>query len=166
MKSLFRRILVPHDLSEHATRALALAAGLAAEHRGRLLVLHVIAPFQPVLGFPEGVPWSIPETDVMASARKALDSLIARTVKGRLRVESRVELGDPYQRIIDAARRADSIVIATAGRTGVSHMLIGSVAEKVVRHSPIPVLTVRPAALTTRRRKRVARKRRPRRRRA
>jgi len=56
-----------------------------------------------------------------------------------------VVLGDPLQRILAAARDADSIVIATAGRTGLSHLLIGSV-EKVVRHASVPVLTIRPPA--------------------
>ncbi|TMB48311.1 MAG: universal stress protein [Deltaproteobacteria bacterium] len=62
------------------------------------------------------------------------------------RTRCRVVLGDPLQRILAAARDADSIVIATAGRTGLSHLLIGSVAEKVVRHAPVPVLTIRPPA--------------------
>ena len=55
----------------------------------------------------------------------------------------RGEIGDASPRIIDAARRADSIVMATSGRTGLAHFLIGSVAEKVVRHAAVPVLTMR-----------------------
>ena len=55
--------------------------------------------------------------------------------------ETKVEIGDPYQRIIAASRGMDAIVMSTAGRTGLSHLLIGSVTEKVVRHS-----TVRPFA--------------------
>ena len=144
--SLFRRILVPHDFSEHASRALAVAAGLAREHHGRLLVLYVITPFQPVSGFPgEGIPL-IPE-DLIGSERRRLETIAARTVRGRNAppVECKVVIGDPFQRIADAARGVDSIVMATAGRTGLSHMLIGSVAEKVVRHAPVPVLTLRPA---------------------
>ena len=64
----------------------------------------------------------------------------------------------PFQRIIAAARDADSI--ATAGRTGLSHLLIGSVAEKVVRHAPVPVLTIHPPAKrrTSTRRARAARR--------
>jgi nucleotide-binding universal stress UspA family protein len=55
----------------------------------------------------------------------------------------RVELGYAAQGIIDAARGHDSIVMATSGRTALTHFLIGSVAEKVVRHAPVPVLTLR-----------------------
>ncbi len=142
---LFRRILVPHDFSQHATRALQLAAKLARQHRGRLVVLHVITPFHPVTGLPEeGMAW-IPETDIVADECRRLKALVARTLRGRApRVECRVTIGDPFHRITDAARGADCIVMATAGRTGLSHLLIGSVAEKVVRHAPVPVLTVRP----------------------
>ena len=148
MRTLFRKILVPHDLSEHASRALALAAELARVHRGELTVLHVIAPYQPVLGFPEGVTWNLREEDIITSARRSLEEMVAGSLKGARapRVRCRVVLGDPLQRILAAARDADSIVIATAGRTGLSHLLIGSVAEKVVRHASVPVLTIRPPA--------------------
>jgi nucleotide-binding universal stress UspA family protein len=61
-------------------------------------------------------------------------------------VDAKIMVGDPYQRIIEAARGMDAIVMSTAGRTGLSHLLIGSVAEKVVRHSPIPVVTLRAGA--------------------
>jgi len=160
MRTLFRKILVPHDLSEHASRALALAAELARVHRGELTVLHVIAPYQPVLGFPEGVTWNLREEDIVTGARRSLEEMVARALKGARapRARCRVVLGDPFQRIIAAARDADSV--ATAGRAGLSHLLIGSVAEKVVRHAPVPVLTIHPPAKrrTSTRRARAARR--------
>jgi nucleotide-binding universal stress UspA family protein len=151
--ALFRRILVPHDFSTHATRALRLAATLARANRGRLLVLHVITPFHPVTALPqEGVGW-LPDidlipTDLVASERRHLETLVARTIKGRGAppVKCRVEIGDPFHRIAEAARGVDTIVMATEGRTGLSHLLIGSVAEKIVRHARVPVLTVRSRA--------------------
>ena len=160
---LFRRILVPHDFSEHATRALRLAAELAHAHGGRLLVLHVITPYHPATALPEeGVAW-FPEPDLITSERQRLEQLVARTVRGRNApsVACKVVIGDPFHRITDAARRVDAVVMATAGRTGLSHLLIGSVAEKVVRHAPVPVLTLRPAAArATARRRRPGRARR------
>ena len=154
MTNLFRSILVPHDFSEHATRALRVAADLAARHRGRLLVLHAITPFNPVSGFPAGetVVW-IPPPDLITHEQKRLEALVARTVRGRRapRVRVKVVIGDPHQCILEAARGVGAIVMATAGRTGLSHLLIGSVAEKVVRHSPVPVLTLRPLPLRPRR---------------
>lgn len=158
MAKLFRKILVPHDFSDHATRALKVAADLAGP-RGRLLVLHVIVPFSPVTGLPpvEGYVW-FPPRALVRNEQKRLERLAARAVSGRGRptVDCRVVIGDPLQRILDASRRADSIVMTTAGRTGLSHLLIGSVAEKVVRHATVPVLTLRPKV----RRGRPARRRR------
>ncbi len=146
MSTLFRRILVPHDFSTPATRALRTAAELATRTRGRLVVLHAIAPFYPVgdLAMAEAAAW-IPPSDLVADARKRLEALVAREVRGKGAppVTCRVEIGDPYQRIMAAARGADTIVMATAGRTGLPHLLIGSVAEKVVRHAPVPVLVLR-----------------------
>jgi universal stress protein A len=156
---LFRRILVPHDFSAPADRALAFAADLARAHRGRLHVMHVITPFQPVTGLPETAGF-VPEAELLDGARQALADTVKRVVRGRNapRVTLEVVLGDPYRRIVDAARQADVIVMATAGRTGLSHLLVGSVAEKVVRHASVPVLTVRPgpARRAVRRRRRTA----------
>jgi universal stress protein A len=143
----FRRILVPHDFSAHATQALRVAAQLAREHGGRLLVLHVITPFHPVTAHPEEhLVWPT-AIDLVALERRQLQALVARLVKGRNAppVRCMVEIGDPYHRIVAAARGADLIVMSTAGRTGLSHLLVGSVAEKVVRHATVPVLTLRPA---------------------
>jgi len=168
---LFRRILVPHDFSDAATRALELALELAAAHRGRIIVVHAIAEMIPVSAFPAAgeMVW-IPPENLEADTRRSLETLVAKIV-GRRRVptECRVVVGDPFQRIIDAARDADSIVIGTVGRTGLAHLLIGSVAEKVVRHAPVPVLTVRPdvakrvtrAAAASRRRGSPSKSRRP-----
>jgi nucleotide-binding universal stress UspA family protein len=162
MPNLFRKILVPYDFSEPAAGALRVAADLAARHGGRLHVLHAITPFNPVSGFPaaEEMAW-IPPADLIAHEQTRLERLVARTVGRRARVRAKAEvvIGDPFQRIVAAARHADVIVMATAGRTGLAHLLIGSVAEKVVRHSPVPVLTLRPTAArrsgrTTRRKRR------------
>ena len=132
MPTLFRKILVPHDFSDHATDALKVAGELARVHRGRLLVLHAVAPFYGGVGFPpqEEVAW-LPTDDVVDELRQRLRRLVARAV--RQRADCRVVVGDPVTSIVAAARSADSIVMATMGRTGLSHLLIGSVAERVVR---------------------------------
>ena len=144
MTPLFRRILVPHDFSGPADRSLAVAADLARRSRGRLIVVHVLAPY-PVAGFTpaEGVPF-VPPGDLIGPARAHLEKLVRRAIGGRrLSWECRIAVGDPAQAIVKAARGADAIVMATAGRTGLGHLLIGSVAEKVVRHAPCPVLSLR-----------------------
>ena len=148
MTRLFRRILVPHDFSEHATAALRVAAELAAPHRRRLTVLHVLAPFYTGSGFPTEVEiaW-VPTPDLLAELQTHLERTVGKTLHGRMRgVECRAVVGDPASAIVAASRDCDTIVMATLGRTGLSHLLIGSVAEKVVRLSPVPVLTIRPAA--------------------
>lgn len=144
----FRRILVPHDFSDHATAALRTAARLVAPN-GRILVLHVVVPFTPIADVPPAGIASYVSPDILvAGAVEQLDRMVAKAVRGRsgARVEPKVQLGDPYQRILEASRGMDLIVMSTAGRTGLSHLLIGSVTEKIVRHSRIPVLTLRPEA--------------------
>jgi universal stress protein A len=139
--SLFRHILVPHDFSSPATLALKTAARLAKEHGGKLTVLHVLVPFY----LPADVPFGMPaEADLVPEQRRQLHRLVTKALgRGGPPVTVRVEIGEASQRIIDASRRADSIVMATSGRTGLAHFLIGSVAERVVRHATVPVLTLR-----------------------
>jgi nucleotide-binding universal stress UspA family protein len=143
----FRRILVPHDFSRHADRALRIAADLTGPS-GSLVALHVVVPFTPVTDIPPaGLGAYVSPDELVRSARRQLDAAVARTLRGRKpKVTTKVEIGDPYERIVAATRGMDVVVMTTAGRTGISHLLIGSVAEKVVRHSPIPVLTLRPEA--------------------
>jgi nucleotide-binding universal stress UspA family protein len=163
MARLFRRILVPHDFSDYATGALKVAAELAAPVRGRLIVLHVLTPFYSGPGFPtqSEIAW-LPSVELVRNLRERLEALVARALpRTRLRIECRVEVGNPLSRILQAARDVDSIVMATLGRTGLSHLMLGSVAEKVVRHAPVPLLTVRTRAVrrSTRRTRRTARAR-------
>jgi nucleotide-binding universal stress UspA family protein len=157
MNRLFRKVLVPHDFSRHATQALRAAAELAARAKGRLVVLHAIPIVYPIVGLSpvaaaEWYPPPMPSGELIGRERRRLEALVARETsgRGRPRAECRVVTGDPYQCIMDAARGASAIVMATLGRTGLSHLLMGSVAEKVVRHSPVPVLTIRPRVLRAR----------------
>jgi universal stress protein A len=153
MTRMFRSILVPHDFSDSATFALRAAADLAASHRGRLTVLHVLGPFYTGPGYPSSIAiaWT-PSKELVAELQTQLQALVARTLGKRAKaVDCRVVTGDPLRCILAAARRADCIVMATVGRTGLAHVLIGSVAEKVVRHAPVPVITIRPPVRTRRR---------------
>ena len=140
-RRLFRHILVPHDFSPQATFALRTAVELAKRQGGKLTVLHVIVPFYVPADVSLG---TMGPGDLVPEQRSHLERLVAKTVgKNGPRVAVRVEIGDASQRIIDAGGRADSIVMATSGRSGLAHFLIGSVAEKVVRHATVPVLTLR-----------------------
>jgi nucleotide-binding universal stress UspA family protein len=140
MAQRLERILVPHDFSEASDAALEMAADLAAFQRGRLLVLHAIEPFHPP---PEVVTW-LRDTQQIGPQLERLEQLVAaRLGPRRVPVDCRVVVGHPVQAILEAAVDADLIVMATQGRTGIPHLLIGSVAERIVRHSTKPVLTVR-----------------------
>ena len=140
MGTPFRRILVPHDFSEPADAALEIAIDLAAAQGARLEVLHVVEPFHPP---PEVVAW-LREAQQIGPQLKRLEDLVAARV-GRRRVSFRckVVVGYPIDSILEAGRDVDLIIMATQGRTGIPHLLIGSVAERVVRHATKPVLTVR-----------------------
>ena len=138
----FRKILLPYDFSSPARAALDLAIRLLPP-TGRLLVLHVIVPFTPVTDLSFGAAGYVAPQELVGDTKRHLDRVVAKAIgRRKVRIETKVVIGDPYQRIVTAARGMDAIVMSTAGRTGLSHLLIGSVAEKVVRHSPIPVLTL------------------------
>ena len=142
----FRRILVPHDFSSHATRALRVAADLAAPG-GALVVLHAIPPYTPATDLPVAELGAyISPAELLSGARRRLEREVLRALGSRPtpRVTVAVELDEPLPCILRYSRGMDLIVIATAGRTGLSHLVIGSVAERIVRHSPIPVLSMRP----------------------
>lgn len=130
---------MPYDFSEPATRALRVAVDLAARHRGTLLVMHAIPPIYPTHGRP-----LLPPAAEVRAVGERLAEAVARAVKGRrlARVRSWVMIGPPAGCILEAASKADSIVMGTLGRTGLPHFLLGSVAERVVRHAQVPVLTV------------------------
>ncbi|MGH7895395.1 MAG: universal stress protein [Candidatus Binatia bacterium] len=140
----FRRILVPHDFSTHADRALRTALDLAARAGARLTVLHVTSPIALQQGFPPTVTLHPPTTETLAELTAYLRRRVTR-VRARTRSAvptCRVTVGDPDREIVAAAGGADLVVMGTQGLTGLPHLLIGSVAEKVVRHSPVPVMTV------------------------
>jgi nucleotide-binding universal stress UspA family protein len=143
----FRKILVPTDFSENAGQALETAVDLANRYEAALHLLHVDQ--LPTYAFPEGVVVAGP--DMLASmtdwSDKGLAAAKAQAERlGAVRVTVQAVIGTPFTDIIRVAReeKADLIVMGTHGRTGLAHALLGSVAEKVVRKAPCPVLTVRP----------------------
>jgi universal stress protein A len=145
MPPLFERILCPIDFDENSMAALDIATQMAQESKGALYVLHVVrTPFQPseVPVEPKIAQW---ERDAEAH----LDDVARRHLEGKTKYNLLLKTGNnPAAAIIEAERelRPDAVVLATHGRTGLGHLLIGSVAEHVVRESSCPVVTVRPTA--------------------
>jgi nucleotide-binding universal stress UspA family protein len=160
--TLFKRILVPHDFSEPATAALVAARDLAAKHGGTVTVLHVLTPFYSGPGYPtpSEIAW-IPPAQIADDRRTRLERLVRERLGARSRkILCKVVIGEAVPAILAAAKNADAIVMSTLGRTGLSHLLIGSVAEKVVRHAPVPVLTIHGASVRSRKGAARARRRR------
>lgn len=152
-KPLYRRILWPTDFSPLAKTALPHAAGLASDAGAELVLLHVL-PLPAMYAAPDisGAVWIPLQRKTRAAARLRLLRL-EKQVKGpNLRTHMVLTEGIPFSQIVRAAKRlrCDLIVLATHGRTGLAHAIVGSVAENVIRHAPCPVLTVRPPRLQRR----------------
>ena len=142
---VIHRILCPVDFSEPSERALEYALGLAERHGAEVDVVHV---FQfPTFAVEDGaleLPLFLQENLSQAAARTART---VRPRKGRRGVQDHrpSARGRALCEIMEAAKGRDLIVMATHGRTGLSRLLLGSVAERVVRGSEVPVLTIRSA---------------------
>jgi nucleotide-binding universal stress UspA family protein len=145
----FKRILVPVDFSPCSRLALEQASVLAYSLNATIDLLHVWQP--PPVVAPEamiGTGSNNPGLVQIAKqqAETAMGDFVKRARDTGTRIEgARVEPGDPARTIVDEAERGnyDLIAMGTHGRTGLAHLLLGSVAEKVVRRSSRPVMTVR-----------------------
>jgi nucleotide-binding universal stress UspA family protein len=138
----FKHILVPTDFGDAANRALDFALSLATKFESTVTLLHAFTVPAVGYGYPEGLLWPI---DEMAKAAKTeLEGVLAKAKERYAKVDGVLVSGEPWQQILETAKRcgADLIVMGTHGRRGFSRVLLGSVAEKVVRLSPVPVLTV------------------------
>lgn len=139
----FHHILVPVDFSESSLKALNLAVQMAETYSSALTLLHV----WEVPVYPYGLPIAVDYlTPIEEAAKAKLAELVAETKPRLPGVRSLLGKGVAWQEIITAAKElsVDLVVMGTHGRRGLDHLLLGSVAEKVVRLSPVPVLTVRP----------------------
>ena len=134
-------VLHPTDISEDSEHAFRLACALARDYNARLLVLHVIPP--PMVLYAGGpVP-----ADTWPSVEEVEEKL--RQLKSHtpgVRLETQILEGDPVDMILGAAEEthSDVIVMGTHARTGLGRLLLGSVAESVIRKAPCPVLSAKP----------------------
>lgn len=135
-----KTVLHPTDFSERSNLAFWYAASLARDYNAKLVLLHVAEP--AIAGYGDGM--LIPTLPVdTESLRQRLREF--RFADPRVTVEHRLIEGDPATEIVGMADllKCDVIVMGTHGRTGLSRLLMGSVAEHVLRHSPCPVVTIR-----------------------
>lgn len=139
-----RRILVPSDFSPSAAAALDCAAELANKFDAEILLLHVLPTLAQYLPFPVVAP--LPAQWVESVHKQAQAQLAKEASRiDRARVTTELRDGSIHESVLAAAAawKAELIVMGTHGRRGLSHVVLGSVAERVVRHSTVPVLTVR-----------------------
>jgi universal stress protein A len=145
---MLQKILVPTDHSKNSEEAFQYALDWAKINKSTIYVVHVIDLSYPELTYLTKTGQFDEEQNIFDEAFKETDEFINRVAgneKG-MGIERLVKKGDPSEEIIRAAKEkeADLIIMSTHGRKGLSHVLIGSVAEKVVRSAPCPVLTLKP----------------------
>lgn len=142
---MFRRILYATDFSPASSRALDVALSLAQKFDADLRLLHVVDN-TPMLSYYTLV-YQAKRIDAARKkeARRGLQKLAVRKVRERVPAKLEVRMGVPSEQIVATARRgrANLIVLGTHGYSRLERALLGSTAEKVIRRSPIPVLTVR-----------------------
>ncbi len=146
-----KHFLVPTDFSPYADQALTYAIELAHALDARLTLLHVF----DLLHVCHLTPLTVEETpfsyfdaylqEIESDAQQQMQASLAHVHRAGLRGDSVIVQGVVFDTIVEIARakKADLIIMGTHGRTGVQHVLLGSVAERVVRLAPCPVLVVR-----------------------
>ena len=142
-----QRILCPTDFSELSVGAVNYAVLLAEAFGAELHVLHVVDQayqYWMAVG-PETLPVGPTPKELMTIAKKQMDEFADQYVPEKVQASREVLSGRPFLEIIRVAkeRKSDLIVIGTHGRGALKQVLLGSVAEKVVRKAPCPVLSVR-----------------------
>ncbi len=146
---MFKKILLPTDGSQGVTKAINLAVGMAIEFNAEIHVLTVVEP--PTLVVADaGIGQALSGERFMAELRKAAERIVEDTTNivkesGHEEVKTEVLEGHTAETILKYAKekKMDLIVMGTHGRRGLNRIILGSVAEEIVRCSPVPVMTVR-----------------------
>jgi len=142
----FKTILFATDFSESSDYAFQYAYSVAKKFNARLLLVHVINEPVDLRGFyVPHISFEKLEEEIEEGAQKMMEKFCRTHIRDYDNYESIIVPGIPYDEIIKKATdsSADLIILGTHGRTGLDHVLFGSTAEKVVRKSPVPVMTIR-----------------------
>ena len=138
----FKKILIPTDGSEYTKKAIAQGLEIARLMEAEVTALYVVDQTSFV-NFPMDSTVVSIYSLLEKEGKDAVDYVVAEGEKVGVKVTGLVQEGSPVKKIIEVAKEHDLIVMGTIGRTGFSKILLGSVAEKVVRFAPCPVLVVR-----------------------
>lgn len=141
-----KTILVPTDLSAYSLSALQYAVEIAKLFEAKITVLHVCESKKPSTKKSGGIQKKDSRSKEVKNIREQLSRLLVNYNVVAQSLQIFIKHGSPVREIIHTSRDlpADLIVMSTHGRTGLHHVLMGSVAEKVVRYSTCPVLTIKP----------------------
>ena len=140
-----QHILVPVDFSPYSDGAITYAVALAGKLQARVTLLHIIHETPIGVGdMASALPYTYLQ-DLEAEIMRSLEEQLTRLQNAGVQSDVLVLHGVPFQTIVDVAKeqKVDLIIMGTHGRTGLPHVLLGSVAEKVVRLAPCPVLVTR-----------------------
>lgn len=146
-----KSILIPVDFSEHSARALTYGATMAKKLDARVIAIHVLRPAYRYIPLEEAVWGAAVTVDELSkiledNAKQDFDTFLAKQPETvRSLIEQEIATGDPAHAALDRAEKGDVdlIVVGSHGREGVSRWVMGSVAERIVRHAHCPVLVVR-----------------------
>lgn len=140
-----KKILCPIDFSECSLYALSYAIDLSVKEHASLYLIHVIETHISDIGDIMKQIDLLLDDKQINNLRMQLINLIPDDIRSNIHTEPIVEKGIPFVEIIKTAKdkQVDLIVMGTHGRTGLEHILIGSVAERVIQKSPCPVLSIR-----------------------
>jgi universal stress protein A len=144
-KMHIQTILVPSDFSTYSEKAFAWALEMAEKWNARIQLLHVVPnpnyPFVVMGAYFDPAEF---EGRLTAAAEQQAQEFVSSHGRQTVSIDTKVFVGNPFYDICETAKEdhTDLIVMGSHGRTGLSHILLGSVAERVVRHAPCPVLVV------------------------
>jgi nucleotide-binding universal stress UspA family protein len=143
-----KRVLWPTDFSELSLHAGRYARGFCRQFDAQLHVIHVVPPpLSPDVSLivSAEVPVSVSEPELLEGAESALAQLIREHFEDDQSIVTKILFGNPWPSICSYANdnEIDLVIVTTHGRTGLTHALIGSTAERIVQHAPCPVLTIK-----------------------
>lgn len=140
--STFKRILIPTDGSEYTKAAIKKGIALAKQMGAEVTAMYVVDQTS-FINFPMDSTIVSVYSLLEKEGKDAIDFVVQEGEKAGIKVNTLIEEGSPSRKIVDASKNFDLIVMGTLGRTGISKILLGSVAEKVIRFALCPVLVVR-----------------------
>lgn len=139
-----QHVLVPVDFSAPARKAVAYAVAFARQFNARLTLMHVMEMSFAGTGMAE-IEVPLLENEIRQNALQEMDKLCKEALDPKVPSATQIRIGRPWHEICLAAKElnVDLLIVGTHGYTGLTHVVMGSTAERVVRHAPCPVLVVR-----------------------